>query len=126
MGKVRTSTIVFFLVLAGIVGGIGYWIYDGSKPGKYDEFAACTKDKGAVFYGAFWCPHCQDQKKIFGKSASKLNYVECSTPDGKGQTKICSEQDIQSYPTWKFNGEATKSGEISLQELADKTGCAIQ
>jgi hypothetical protein len=24
-----------------------------------DDFAKCIKDSGAMFYGAFWCPHCQ-------------------------------------------------------------------
>lgn len=125
MQKIRISTIVFFLVLAGIIGALGYWIYDSTQPGKYDEFASCTKDKGAVFYGAFWCPHCQNQKKLFGKSAKNLNYVECSTPDGKGQTLVCKEQGISSYPIWKFNGEATQSAVMSLESLAEKTGCAF-
>ena len=123
--KIRTSTIVFFLVLASLVGALGYWIYDSSKPGKYDDFATCLKDKGAVFYGAFWCPHCQAQKKLFGKSTKNLNYIECSTPDGNSQTKECTEQGIQTYPTWKFNGEATQSGQIPLGTLAEKTGCSL-
>src|SRR5665811_873658 len=38
-------------------------------PGQYDEFAQCIKDSGTVFYGAFWCSHCQAQKKMFGSSA---------------------------------------------------------
>src|SRR5450830_1349540 len=71
-------------------------------PGKYDTFATCLKDKGAVFYGAFWCPHCQEQKKLFGPSAKLLPYVECSTADGSGQTQICKDQKIQSYPTWRL------------------------
>lgn len=125
MQKVRTSTVVFFLVLAGIVAAAGYWVYGSTQPGKYDELAACTKEKGAVFYGAFWCSHCQSQKKLFGKSIKNLNYVECSTPDGKGQTKACTDQGIQGYPTWKFNGEATQSGQMSLEALAEKTGCSL-
>ena len=48
-------------------------------PGKYDAFAQCLKDKGAVFYGAFWCPNCQEQKKLFDSSIKLLPYVECST-----------------------------------------------
>ena len=54
-------------------------------PGKYDSFAQCLKDKGATFYGAFWCPHCQAQEKDFQASIQILEniglYAECSTPD---------------------------------------------
>ena len=37
-----------------------------NKPSKYDDFAKTLESKGAVFYGAFWCPHCQAQKALFG------------------------------------------------------------
>src|SRR5450830_1421299 len=71
-----------------------------SGPGKLDSFAQCLKDKGAVFFGAFWCPHCQAQKKLFGSSVKLLPYVECSTADASGQLQICTDKKIQSYPTW--------------------------
>ena len=35
-------------------------------------------EEGALFYGASWCPHCQEQKRLFGASASRLPYIECS------------------------------------------------
>ncbi|MDD5721560.1 MAG: hypothetical protein PHT16_03945 [Candidatus Pacebacteria bacterium] len=94
-------------------------------PGKYDSFATCLKDKGAVFYGTFWCPHCQAEKKLFGVSQKLLPYVECSTPDGQGQTQICADNKITSYPTWTFADGTSLSGEISLQQLADKTSCVL-
>lgn len=95
-------------------------------PGKYDEFATCLKDKGAVFYGAFWCTHCQSQKKLFGVSQKLLPYVECSTADGQGQTKECRDNNIQSYPTWTFADGTTLNGEIPLSQLADKTSCPLR
>ncbi len=69
---------------------------------QYDTFAQCLKDKGATFYGAFWCPHCQAQKKAFGSSSKLLPYVECSTLDTLGQTQICKDKKIEGYPTWMF------------------------
>ncbi len=96
-----------------------------ATPGKYDELAMCLKEKGATFYGAFWCPHCQAQKKAFGSSAKLLPYVECSTVDGKGQLPECKEKDIASYPTWEFADGSRLTGEIPLTQLAEKTGCAI-
>jgi thiol-disulfide isomerase/thioredoxin len=94
-------------------------------PGIYDTFATCLKDKGAVFYGAFWCPHCQATKKLFGSSVKLLPYVECSTADAQGQTKICIDKKITNYPTWEFTDGSRLNGEISLAQLAQKTSCEL-
>ena len=108
------------------VAAVAAWIFSAPRePGKYDAFAQCLNDKGAVFYGAFWCPHCQNQKAMFGKSAKLLMYVECSTPDGKGRLEICAEKKIEGYPTWEFADGSRESGEIPLRRLAEKTGCAL-
>ncbi len=100
-------------------------------PGKYDTFAQCLKDKGAIFYGAFWCPHCQAQKKEFGSSVKYLPYVECSTPDGNGQTQVCIDQKITSYPTWiladgtRIPDDAPDGSGVKLETLSAKTGCVL-
>jgi len=96
-----------------------------SVPGKYDTFAQCLKDKGALFYGAFWCPHCQTQKKMFGSSVKLLPYVECSTADGSNQTKECTDKGLTSYPTWVFADGSRLTGEIPLEQLAEKTSCIL-
>ncbi len=103
----------------------GYYFYYISTPGQFDDFAVCLEEKGAVFYGAFWCPHCQSQKKLFGKSASKLPYVECSQPSGSGQLPICVNKKVESYPTWEFADGSRMTGEISLKDLASTTGCTL-
>lgn len=88
-------------------------------------FAKCISDTGAKFYGTFWCPHCQNQKKMFGTAKSDLPYVECSTADGKGQLSICTEAGIESYPTWKFSDGSILTGEVALEDLASKTNCSL-
>ena len=93
--------------------------------GKYDTFATCLKDKGAVFYGAFWCPHCQSQKKLFGSSVKLLPYVECSTADGARQLQICKDKNVTGYPTWEFADGSVLNGEIPLAQLAEKTSCVL-
>jgi thiol-disulfide isomerase/thioredoxin len=85
--------------------------------------AQCLTKNGAKFYGAFWCPHCQATKVMFGTSASQLPYVECSTPDGRGQTDQCTQQGITSYPTWKFKDGTILQGEQTFAALAEKSGC---
>ena len=95
-------------------------------PGTYTALAQCLKDSGAVFFGAWWCPHCQDQKRSFGDAASLLPYIECSTPDGKGQTKACIDAQVASYPTWRFADGTELKGNVPLATLAEKTGCALE
>ena len=72
----------------------------------------------AKFYGASWCPHCAEQKEMFGGSAKRLPYVECS-PGGPGtpQATVCSQAGIESYPTWIINGQKYV-GTQSLENLA--------
>ena len=94
-------------------------------PSKYDTLATCIKDSGAIFYGAFWCPHCQKQKAMFGTAAKLLPYVECSTPDGSGQTEVCKTAGVVSYPTWLFKNGMKLTGEIQLSELAKQTACTL-
>ncbi len=122
--KIFISVIVL-LFLGAIVTIILQSNATPAGPGKYDAFATCLKDKGATFYGAFWCPHCQAEKKLFGSSVKFLPYVECSTPDASSQTKECIDKKIISYPTWIFADGTQLNGEIPLQQLADKTSCQL-
>lgn len=76
---------------------------------------------GARFYGAYWCPHCQDQKAIFGRAARALPYVECD-PRGVGaQPQVCAAAGIRAYPTWDIGGRRYE-GFLSLEELARLSG----
>jgi hypothetical protein len=117
-----TSWIIVGAAVALLVGGM---VWYASGPGQYDTFATCIKDSGATFFGAFWCPHCQEQKALFGKSVKNLPYVECSTPDGQGQTPECKTQNIESYPTWQWKNGDRKTGVLTFQELSQFTGCPV-
>ena len=89
------------------------------------QFAQCLKDKGAVFFGAFWCPHCQAQEALFGEAKALLPYVECSTPDKSAQTQICINKKITGYPTWEFADGSRETGEQTFVKLGEKTGCPV-
>jgi len=125
MVKRTKSIFIWSIVGVAVISGILFLVSANSKPGKLDEFAQCLKDRGAVFYGAFWCPHCQNQKAMFGKSQKLLLYVECSTQDGKDQLAVCQEKKITGYPTWEFADGSEESGEVSLEKLAEKTSCPL-
>lgn len=113
------------IIIALIIIGVGSSFFVSAQPGKYDGLAQCLKDKGVVFYGAFWCPHCAKTKALFGRSAKLLPYFECSTPDGQGQVQACKDKGVQSYPTWEFPDGSRLTGERTLQELAEKSGCQL-
>jgi len=119
------KVIIVAVIAAAVVAGIFLLVSQNKKPGTLDEFALCLKDKGAVFYGAFWCSHCQNQKKMFGSSEKKLPYVECSTPDGRSQLQDCKDKNIEGYPTWEFSDASRETGEVSLEILSQKTGCPL-
>ena len=121
----KKNTIVWFVILILFVVGVVWLIKTPGKAGAYDEFAQCIADTGATYYGAFWCPNCQNQEAMFGRSARLLPRIECSTPDGKGQLPICTEAGVTGYPTWEFADGTRQSGTLSMEILSGATGCAL-
>jgi len=80
------------------------------------------KARGAVMYSAYWCPHCHEQKELFGKEATaKLTVIECA-PDGvNSQRALCEQKKIEGFPTWEINGRLD-SGVKPLAKLAEWSG----
>ncbi len=76
---------------------------------------------GAKFYGAYWCPHCADQKALFGDAAALLPYIECDPRSPIGQPEVCAAAGVRAYPTWDIGGRRYE-GVLSLQELAALSG----
>lgn len=77
---------------------------------------------GAKLYGTFWCPHCYEQKQLFGQEAfSRLNYIECDPEGQNPQPQLCNAAGVQGYPTWEINGQLVP-GVQSLERLADLSG----
>jgi len=97
----------------------GYW---GGAPGPEDPWVKALAEhltnSDVKFYGASWCPHCAEQKKLFGGSVKRLPYVECS-PGGPQAplAPVCKEKNIESYPTWIIDGQRY-TGVQPLDELA--------
>ncbi len=119
------ETKVFIGIVFGLVVTItGLFIFNANTPGKYDEFAQCINNSGATFFGTFWCPHCQQQKLLFGKSEKYLPYKECSTPNGH-DFNLCANDNIESTPTWQFADGTRVTGVQSLESLATVTNCKL-
>lgn len=90
-----------------------------------EGLAKCLKEKGAKFYGAFWCGWCIRQKELFGEAAKYLPYVECSDKETNQITPECEKAGITGFPTWEINEEKI-TGFKSLEELAKLSGCPLK
>ncbi|MBX2866141.1 MAG: vitamin K epoxide reductase family protein [Leptolyngbyaceae cyanobacterium MAG.088] len=81
------------------------------------------KEIDAKMYGAYWCPHCFDQKQLFGQEAKKyMPYIECAEDGANSQMALCqSIPEISGFPTWEVNGEFL-AGTQTLNTLATASG----
>jgi uncharacterized membrane protein/glutaredoxin len=101
--------------------GKGWDIVTQSGP---DEIALAQhlQATGAKMYGAYWCPHCSEQKLLFGDRAfAQVPYVECAEGGQNAQPDTCRAAGLDSYPTWEINGEL-HAGIHRLEELAQLSG----
>lgn len=100
---------------------LGPPIVSVSNPAKV-ELAKHLTASGAKMYSAYWCPHCHEQKELFGQEAVKfLPYVECD-PDGiNPQADLCRSKQVSGYPTWEIEGQFY-SGRQPLEDLANYSG----
>ncbi len=98
---------------AGGGGNLGEAVSPSTAEQK--ALAEHLRQRGAVFYGAWWCPHCFYQKNLFGTEAgARLPYVECAR-DEPGRLR-CEAAGIRAYPTWDLGGER-REGLLTIEEL---------
>lgn len=102
-----------------------FWRASRSEaPSSLDAFARCLTEKGAVMYGAYWCPHCQNQKAMFGDAVKFIRYVECTE-----EPQTCTSALIRGFPTWIFPASPASpaglrlEGTQPLESLAEASGC---
>jgi len=69
-------------------------------------------------YGAYWCPHCEEQKALFGDAARDLPYVECDPNGVNARPDLCEKAGVKAFPTWTIGGQR-REGVQSLGALAD-------
>ncbi len=89
------------------------------KPGKYDDFAKCLTEKGAVMYGNDFCSYTTQQRNGFGKSQKYLNYVKCIDNE-----ELCNSKGVKITPTWEINN-VTYEGVQGFEKLSTLTGCEV-
>ena len=85
------------------------------------KFARFLNEQGIIMYSAYWCPHCHDQKELFGKeAAAELTIIECAKDGKNNQFETCQEKGIEGYPSWEINNQIY-SGTRELIEIAEIT-----
>jgi hypothetical protein len=97
------------------------------KNHKYDKFAQCLAGKQATMYGLYYCPHCVEQKQMFGESFHYVPYVECALkgPPAPLLAPRCKAAGVKLFPSWQFGSDPPKEGVLSLDALSDRTGCSL-
>ncbi len=114
--------IIFLLAIAGC-SSVKY------TKESLDKLANCLADKNVKEYGAFWCPNCAKQQKMFGSSYDIIKergvYVECDARGENAQPELCLEKEVQKYPDWEFSNNERLIGVQDLEILAQKAGCEI-
>lgn len=95
-------------------------IFAGRRPSKdYSAFAKCLTEKGVKMYGTDWCPHCKEQKKMFGDAFKYVDYHNCDIDPE------CEKVGVQGYPTWSIDGKLYP-GTVRLEVLSEMSGCPLQ
>ncbi|MCX5963705.1 MAG: vitamin K epoxide reductase family protein [Cyanobacteria bacterium] len=111
--------------------GNTFFLVDTTSGDSETQLAKHLKETGAKMYGAYWCPHCCEQKQLFGKEAMKeFNYVECADDGKNADAKACAsirpeaeKQTGQSFgfPSWEVGGKFY-AGRQTLADLAKNSG----
>jgi hypothetical protein len=118
------SSIVIAIVIV-VAFAAAYYFIRHRQTSRLDAFARCLTTKQAKMYGAFWCPHCEEQKEKFDSSFQYAPYVECGIKGSNAIAAVCTEAGIKRFPTWVFADGTRVEGEHELEFLGEQTGCSL-
>jgi len=90
------------------------------------NLAKCLSEKGVKFYGTYWCGFCTRQKEMFGEAAKYLPYIECASDRASPEElAMCEKAGVESIPDWRFADGRQELGMLSLEKLAEFSGCQL-
>jgi len=118
----RRTRLVWGILGMLIVAYAGFWYYSNHR---YDSFAKCLASTNTKMYGLYWCPHCAEQKAMFGRAFQHVPYVECAIKGSHDLAPACRAAGVKLFPAWQFGNNPPVSGVFPLEELSDKTGCRL-
>ena len=92
---------------------------EGEAANDLVAFAKALADAGVRFFGAAWCPFCNEQKALFEDGAKFLPFIEVTNPD-RTSNQIGIDEGIDQYPTWDFGNGDRVEGVMTLTALENK------
>jgi uncharacterized membrane protein len=101
--------------------GIGWEIATSSGESEI-ELARHLQKIGAKAYTSWWCPHCYEQKQLFGKEAiAELSVIECDPKGKNAAPDLCKAAKIEGFPTWEIKGKFYPNVQ-PLEKIAEISG----
>ncbi|WP_152592178.1 hypothetical protein [Nostoc sphaeroides] len=120
----KSPSIIFFLAKERPQTGVGWEITTTSGEAEL-ALVRHLANMGAKEYVAWWCPHCHEQKLLFGKEAYQIISdsikVECDRRGINPHPDLCKAAKVPGFPTWVINGQQY-SGVQNLKDLAKASG----
>lgn len=89
-----------------------------TQPDNLNSFAQCLTENWAIMYWAENCPHCLEQKKMFGDSFQYIDYVECTI-----EYERCAN--LRGVPARQFTDGSVVEWRQKLETLATLTNCEL-
>ncbi len=118
--KLITFGIIVAIIVVFVTGCAGGEASIVSVPGPFDKIAQCLTENGVVLYQTSWCPHCKNQKEMFGTSLQFVTMVDCDE-----DKEACIEAGVRGYPTWIIDGKQYP-GTREVENLAEIAGCKAE
>lgn len=119
----RRKRLIWGGVAVALIAAYAAWWYYVNH--RYDGFAKCLAANHAKMYGLYWCPHCREQKEMFGKAFQYVPYVECAIKGSNELAPECKAAAVKLFPSWQFGSNPPVPAVFPLNELGDKTGCSL-
>lgn len=101
----------------------------GASTPQAVRLAGSLREQGARLYVAYWCPHCQNTRAMFGRDAWEVLskggcVVECDARGLGGDPKLCGKRGVEGFPTFEGLGgkKGMVSGEMPLGRIAELAG----
>lgn len=124
----RKYRLIFSILIATVLVG-GAFLFtlwqEYRERERFRPLAECLTEKGVTLYGLFWNEQTIRQREFFGSGAELIPYTECSSDDGQRILDECRAAHISVFPLWKFRAGDEQTGPLSIEAIADKTGCPL-
>lgn len=131
LSMLRTAVTGIVVIIVVVTGSMAFHsgIVPGPDPAGIEatdyqiNLARHLASRHAVMYGSFKCPHCLDQKNLFGGAFEYIRYVECHPGGPDANSSLCFAKGIRNYPTWEIDGRYYE-GAKTLEQLSEISGFA--